>query len=164
MMAEGPETRAAADPTRVVADADVLAADLLCGGAARAALDLVREHSWAALVASDALLADARATIADLADESLAIEWRDRADAERERVSHANGDHPGLASAAAGGAAHLLTLDGDLVGPGSNLAIQPHLRLSIRTPPAFVASFDAEALYAVTQDGEYPGPDRDPRA
>jgi hypothetical protein len=34
-----------ADPTRVVADADVLAADLLVGGVARDALDHVRAHS-----------------------------------------------------------------------------------------------------------------------
>jgi hypothetical protein len=157
-------SRTAADPTRVVPDADVLAADLLCGGAARAALDLVREHSWLGLVASDPLLADAEATIADLADDALAADYRDRVADERERVTHADGDHPGLASAAAGGAAHLLTLDGDLVGPRSNLAVQPHLRVSIRTPGAFVASFDAEALFAATQDGDYPGPDRDPRS
>ncbi len=163
-MTEPPGQRAAADPTRVVADVDVLAADLLCGGAARAALDLVREHSWVTLVASDRLLGDAMSTIADLADDALAADWRDRIDDERVRVTHSDGDHPGLASAAAGEAAHLLTLDGDLVDPRSNLAIQPHLRLSIRTPRAFVASFDTEALYAATQDGEYPGPDRDPRA
>jgi hypothetical protein len=162
-MAEGPDGRAGADPTRVVADADVLAADLLCGGAARAALDLVREHSWVTLVASDPLVADARATIADLADASLAADWRDRIDTERVRVVHADGDHPGLGSAAAGGAAHLLTLDDDLAGPGANLAVQAHLRVSVRTPRAFVASFDAEALYDATQDGAYPGPDRDPR-
>jgi hypothetical protein len=147
----------------VVADADVLAADLLCGGDARAALDLVREHSWLGLVASDPLLADARAVVAELADESLAADWRDRVDAERERVTHADGDHPGLASAAAGGAAHLLTLDDALVGPDANLAVQPHLRVSIRTPAAFAASFDAAALYEATHGGEYPGPDRDPR-
>jgi hypothetical protein len=156
--------RAAADPTRLVADADVLAADLLCGGPARGALDLVREHSWVTLVASDPLLADAEATIAALADDALAADYRDRVDAERERVTHADGDHPGLASAAAGGAAHLLTLDDDIVGPGANLAVQPHLRVSIRTPQAFVTSFDAAALYEATQGGEYPGPDRDPRA
>lgn len=157
-------SRAAADPTRVVADADVLAADLLCGGAARGALDLVREHSWVTLVASDPLLADAEATIADLSDDALAADYRDRVESECERVTHADGDHPGLASAVAGGAAHLLTLDGDIVGARSNLAVQPHLRLSIRTPHAFVTSFDAEALYGATQAGEYPGPDRDPRA
>lgn len=162
-MTDGPDLRAAADPTRVVADADVLAADLLCGGAARAALDLVREHSWVTLVASDELLADARATIAALADDVLAADWRDRVDTDCERVTHADGDHPGLASAAAGRAAHLLTLDTDLVGARSNLAVQPHLRVSIRSPRAFVSSFDAAALYTATHDGEYPGPDRDPR-
>jgi predicted nucleic acid-binding protein len=162
-MTERPGARAAADPTRVVADADVLAADLLCGGTARAGLDLVREHSWVTLVASDPLLEDAASTIADLADDALAADWRERVETEREPVTHADGDHPGLGSAAAGGAAHLLTLDDDLVGPGANLAVQPHLRVSIRTPRAFAASFDAETLYAATHDGDYPGPDRDPR-
>ena len=56
---------AEADPTWVVADADVLAADLLCGEAAenpaRTALDHVRRHSWMSLVASDPLLDDAQA-------------------------------------------------------------------------------------------------------
>ena len=61
-------------PTRVVADADVLAVDLLCGGPAREALDGVRRHSWMTLVASEQLLNDARAIIAELADPELAAE------------------------------------------------------------------------------------------
>ena len=162
-MAESAGGRPDADPTRLVADADVLAADLLVGGAARAALDEVRRHSWLTLVASDALLDDAEWVIADLADEALAADWRERTEAERERVEQAAGDHPGLASAVAGGAAHLLTLEGDLGTARSNLALQPHVRLSVRTPDAVVATFDAESLYEATHDGEYPGPDRDPR-
>jgi predicted nucleic acid-binding protein len=160
-MAEG---RPEVDPTRVVADADVLAADLLLDGAARDALDAVRRHSWMTLVASDPLLDDAEAVIRDLADDSLAVDWREHIDPLRERVEQAPGDHPGLASAVAGGAAHLLTLEEGLGTATSNLSLQPHARLSIRTPAAFAAVFDPEALYAATQDGEYPGPDRDPRA
>ena len=44
---------------RVVADADVLAADLLVGGSAREALDIVRRHSWLEFVVTDSLLNDA---------------------------------------------------------------------------------------------------------
>jgi predicted nucleic acid-binding protein len=158
-----PGDRPAADPSRVVADADVLAADLLRDGPARAALDAVRSHDWVTLVASDALLADAVAVIETLATPGLAADWRDRIDRERAAVTHDAGDHPGLASAVAGAAAHLLTLEADLGGTRANLSLQPHVRLSVRTPDAFVATFDAAALYAATQDGEYPGPDRDPR-
>ncbi|MFB6354291.1 MAG: hypothetical protein ABEJ92_09415, partial [Halobacteriales archaeon] len=60
---------------RVVADADVLAADLLCGGSAREALDLVRAHDWVTLVASEPLLDDAATVVADLADGDLADDW-----------------------------------------------------------------------------------------
>ncbi len=152
------------DPTRVVADADVLAADLLVGGAAREALDRVRGHSWVTLVASDALLSDAEATIAALADEELASDWRDRIGGEREAVDHPEGDHPGLASAYRGDAAHLLSYDDSLRSAEAGLSIQPHADLSVRPPDAFARLFDAASLYDATHDGEYPGPDRDPRA
>ncbi len=156
--------RPSADPTRLVADADVLAADLLVGGDARAALDLVRSHSWLTLLASDALLDDAEAVIADLADEHLAADWREAIDDLREPVSHVAGDHPGLASAAEGNAAHLLSVDDTLTGAKTHAALQPHVALSIRPPAAFVALFDPASLYEATHDGAYPGPDRDPRA
>ncbi|WP_135821156.1 DUF7384 family protein [Halostella litorea] len=152
------------DPTVVVADADVLAADLLVGGDARAALDHVRRHSWLTLVASDALLDDAEATIAALADDALAADWRARIEREREPVNHPPEDHPGLASAYRAGAAHLLTYDDDLRAAETGLSLQPYQGLSVRPPDAFAAVFDAESLYEATQEGEYPGPDRDPRA
>jgi predicted nucleic acid-binding protein len=152
------------DPTRVVADADVLAADLLVGGDAREALDSVRAHSWMTLVASDPLLDDAEAVLADLADASLAADWRERVDRERETVDHPGGDHPGLASAYRGGAAHLLTYDEDLNSAGANLSLQPHMQVSVRTPEAFGSLFDPAALYEATHDDPYAGPDRDPRA
>jgi predicted nucleic acid-binding protein len=152
-----------ADPTRVVADADVLAADLLVGGAARDALDHVRAHSWLALLASDPLLDDAEAVIADLADADLAADWRERIAADRERVDHPADDHPGLASAYRGGAAHLLTFDEGLSSAGANLSLQSHVQISIRSPDAFARLFDPASLYEATHDGDYPGPDRDPR-
>ncbi len=152
------------DPTLIAADADVLAADLLVGGAARAALDHVRRHSWVGLAASDPLLADATAIIETLADAELARDWRERAERLRTRVEHPQRDHPGLASAYRGGAAHLLTFDETLTATSANLAVQPYAALSIRTPAAFDRLFDPEPLYEAIHDGPYPGPDRDPRA
>ena len=153
-----------ASPARVVADADVLAADLLVGGATREALDHVRRHSWVELVASDHLLDDAEAVIAALADADLAADWRERIEDERVAVDHPAGDHPALASAYRGGAAHLLTFDEGLRSTATNLTIQPRATLSIRTPDAFAGLFDAASLYEAVEGGEYPGPDRDPRA
>ncbi|WP_302082248.1 DUF7384 family protein [Salinibaculum rarum] len=153
-----------ADPTRVVADADVLAADVLVGGAARDALDHVRSHSWVTLVASDHLLDDAEAVVAALADDSLAADWRDRLEREREPVDHPEGDHAGLASAYQGRAAHLLSFDDQLSSAGANLSLQAHMQVSIRTPDAFARLFDAASLYEAIRDEAYPGPDRDPRA
>ena len=148
------------DPTRVVADADVLAADLLVGGPARDALDHVREHSWVDLVASDPLLDDAGYVIATLADESLARDWRECISGECVAVEHPAGDHPALASAYRGRAPHLLSFDERLTSATANLTVQPHMSLSVRTPDAFASVFDAERLYNSVYDGKYPGPDR----
>jgi len=152
------------DPARVVADADVLVADLLVGGPAREAIDHVRRHSWLDLAASDVLLDDAEAVIATLADAELAADWRDRIEAERVAVDHPPDDHPGLASAYQSEAAHLLSFDETLRSAATGLSLQPYQGLSVRTPDAFATVFDAESLYEATQGGEYPGPDRDPRA
>jgi len=151
------------DPTRIVADADVLAADLLVGGDARAALDHVRRHDWLTLVASEPLLDEAEAVIGSLAETRLATAWRDRVETDCELVDHPAGDHPGLASAYRGEAAHLLTYDDSLRSARTGLSIQPHADLSVRPPDAFARLFDPEALYEATHDGDYPGPDRDPR-
>jgi len=156
--------RPPADPTAVVADADVLAADLLVGGAAREALDHVRSHSWLTLVASDPLLDDAEAVIAAIADPALAAEWRDRIDETVLTVEQTAGDHPALASAYEGAAAHLLTFDEGLGSAQANLTLQDHLAVSVRTPDAFARLFDAASLYEAEFEGDYPGPDRDPRA
>jgi predicted nucleic acid-binding protein len=150
-------------PARVVADADVLAADLLVGGPARTALDRVREHSWLTLVASDPLLDDAEAVVSTLGDADLARDWRARIERERERVSHPDGDHPALASAYRGGAMHLLTLDDALLSASAGAAVRGRVETSPRHPRAFATLFDAESLYREVAAGEYPGPDRDPR-
>lgn len=153
------------DPTRVVAAVDVLAADLLVGGDARAALDHVREHSWVALLASDELLAETERLVADHADPELAADHRKRLEAERVRVEQPPDDHPALASAYQGDAAHLLSYDERLGSAKAGLTLQPRVSLSIRPPDAFATLFDPESLYKTVDghDGEYPGPDRDPR-
>jgi hypothetical protein len=148
---------------RVVAAADVLAADLLVGGPAREALDVVRAHSWVDLYASDRLLADAEATIETLADAALAADWRERVERDRLRVEHPDGDHPGLASAYRAEAAHLLSLDPGLSSADTNRSLRAQMQVSVRPPDAFARLFDPAALYEAVEDGEYPGPDRDPR-
>ncbi len=150
-----------ADPTRVVADADVLAADLLVGGAARTALSQIRRHSWMGLVASDPLLDDATAVIATLADEEVATDWRTVVERERVAVSHPPEDHPGLGSAYRGNAAHLLTFDPDLASTQTNRSMQPYVSLSVHTPDAFGRLFDPASLYEHRHDESYPGPDRE---
>jgi hypothetical protein len=148
---------------RVVADADVLASDLLIGGPARDALDHVRAHSWVVLLASDVLLADAEAVITALSDEGLAADWRDRIDAKRTPVTNPAGDHPGLASAYRGEAGHLLTFEDDLRSVEANLSVQPYADLSVRSPDAFARLFDPGRMYPAVADGEYLGPDCDSR-
>ncbi|MEF8851295.1 MAG: hypothetical protein V5A44_02080 [Haloarculaceae archaeon] len=150
-------------PARVVADADVLAADLLVSGDAREALDPVRAHSWVVLVASDPLVDDAAALVATLADADLAADWRAQVESEREVVEQPAGDHPALASAYRGGAMHLLTYAEDLRSAGAGAAIRGHVETSVKHPRAFAALFDPESLYAAVEGGAYPGPDRDPR-
>ncbi|WP_435359609.1 DUF7384 family protein [Haloarchaeobius sp. DFWS5] len=149
---------------RVVADADVLAADLLVGGASRDALDHVREHSWVTLVASEHLLDDAEAVIADLADTDLAADWRERIEEEAELVEHPASDHPALASAYRGEAAHVLSFDENLRSVEAGASLNSRLSVSVRSPDAFARLFDAGSLYEAVVGGEYPGPDRDPRA
>jgi len=157
---ESSETPAAA---RVVADADVLAADLLVAGETRDALDHVRRHSWVDLLASEPLLDDAAAVVAALADDDLAADWRERIDAACRLVDHPEGDHPGLATAYRGEAAHLLTFDEGLSGARTNLSVKPYAALSIRSPDAFARLFDPEPLYESLFEDDYSGPDRDPR-
>lgn len=151
-------------PTRIAAGADVLAADVLVGGSSRDALDLVRSHSWLTLVASDVLRDDAEAVVAGLGSDGLASEWRARIDDVVEGVSQESGDHPALASAVHGNAAHLLTFDESLGGVTAGMGLKPHAALSVRPPDAFTAVFDAASLYETVHHDAYPGPDREPRA
>jgi hypothetical protein len=155
--------RRGGDPTTVVADADVLAADLLVGGAARDALDELRRHDWLTLAAGDALLDDCAAVVASLADEGLAAAHRRKLAAVATPVDHPAGDHPGLATAYRADAGHLLSFDERLTSAGFGANVRAYADLSVRTPDAFAALFDAAALYEATFDGPYPGPDRDPR-
>jgi len=161
--ADTPDAEPDPSPARIVAGADVLAADLLVGGPARKALDSIWAHSWLTLVASDPLLADAEAVVADLADPALAADWRQEVEGLREPVGHPAGDHPGLASALRGGGMHVLTLDDGLQSATAGAAVRGHVETSIRSPQAFAAVFDAESLYEAVEGGEYAGPDRDPR-
>ncbi len=154
-----PET----NPARIVADADVLAADLLADGAAREAMDAIRSHSWVELVASGHLLDDAEAVVADLADADLAAAWRERIEELRVEVEHPRGDQPALASAYRGQAAHILSYDDDLRSAEASATFGSRLNTSVKTPEGFAALFDPESLYEAVEGGEYPGPDRDPR-
>ncbi|MFC6837498.1 DUF7384 family protein [Halomarina ordinaria] len=149
---------------RVVADADVLAADLLCGGLARDALDVVRAHAWVTLVASDPLLDDAAGVIETLADATLAADWRERVEAEATLVDHPPEDHPALAAAYRGEAAHVLSLDDRLLGATAGAALRARVETSVKEPRSFARLFDPETMYEATFDEPYPGPDRDPRA
>ncbi|WP_254839985.1 DUF7384 family protein [Natronomonas marina] len=151
------------DPTRVVADADVLAADLLVGGAARAALDHLRRHSWLELVVTEELLADAEAVVAALADDELASDWRATVEAWAVVVDQPSGDHPALAAAYRGGAVHLLSLDGRLQSAEAGANLRGVMDVSVRSPDAFATVFDPAAVYELAFGEAYPGPDRDPR-
>ncbi len=151
------------DPTRIVADADVLAADLLVGGRSREALDVLRSHSWLTLVATNRLLSEAQSIIAQCSDEDVALAWRAKIDDLACVVSQPPDDHPALAAAYHGNAAQILTFDDTLRSPKTGATLKPRLTTSIRSPDAFLSIFDPERLYPVVQNGTYPGPDRDPR-
>lgn len=150
------------NPARIVADADVLAADLVDDGAAREALDLVRAHSWVELVATDPLLDDAETVIAEAATPERANEWRAAIESLATLVEQPPGDHPALAAAYHGSAAHILSFDDSLQSAAAGASIRSRVATSVKSPAAFVAVFDPERLYPEVVGGEYPGPDRDP--
>lgn len=151
------------DPARVVADADVLAADLLVGGAAREALDVVRRHSWLDLVATEPLLTDAEVVVAELADDDLAADWRARVEERAVLVEQPPGDHPALAAAYRGEAAHLLSFADRLRSAKAGASLRGVMDVSVRSPDAFATVFDPAAVYETVFGEAYPGPDRDPR-
>ena len=147
----------------VVADADVLAADLLLGGTAREAMDLVRSHSWLRLVASDVLLDDAERVIAELSETSIAADWRPMIDSLVQLVEHPEGDHPAIACALHGDARHVLSFDDTLQTAEAAAGIRARVETSVKSPDQFVRLFDPAAIYPEVVGGSYPGPDRDPR-
>ncbi|MCQ4333660.1 hypothetical protein KM295_09255 [Natronomonas sp. F2-12] len=159
MTVEDPEAKY----TRLVADADVLAADLLVGDAARQALDTVRSHSWLELLATEPLLADAEAVVGTLADEPLAAAWRESIGDLVTLVEQPPDDHPALAAAYRGNAGQLLSLDSRLRSARAGANLQGVMDVSVRSPDAFVSVFDPETAYELAFDAPYPGPDRDSR-
>lgn len=160
-MPDGPTTETPPDPARVVADADALAADLLVGGRAREAMDLIRSHSWMHIVATVPLLNDAEAVIEALTSASLATDWRRLIDEEALLVEPDAEGHPGLVAASAGGAATVISLDEELLSAAAGAAIRPKLATSVKSPDAFVRLVDPASLYQTVVGGAYPGPDRD---
>lgn len=151
------------DPTRVVADADVLVADLLTGGAAREAMDILRSHSWLTLVVTEELVDEAETIIAEFVDEDIALAWRAKIEGLATVVEQPPDDHPALAAASHGNAAQLLSFDETLRSARTGAKLRPRVATSVRSPDAFLSIFDPKRLYPVVMDGEYPGPDRDPR-
>jgi hypothetical protein len=151
------------DYRRLVADADVLAADVLTDGASRVALDTIRAHSWLDLIATEPLLADARAVIEELADHGLAVDWRNLIEKLVTIVEQPKGDHPALAAAYQGDATQIISLDGRLQSPTAGANLREVMDVSVRSPDAFVSVFDPEPIYELAFESPYPGPDRDAR-
>ena len=147
----------------LVADADVLAADLLIGGSAREAIDIVRGHSWTRLVASDHLLDDAESVIAELSDASLAADWRTKIDDFVHLVEHPAADHPAIACALHGDARHVLSVDDALQTAEAATGIRARVETSVKSPEQFFRLFDPESIYPEVVGGSYPGPDRNAR-
>jgi predicted nucleic acid-binding protein len=151
------------DPTRIVADADVLAADVLIGGQARNALDVIRSHSWLTLLVTDELLSEAEHIIAQCSDEDIALAWRTKIEDLAFLVEQPPDDHPALAAAYHGNAAQILSFDDELSSAKTGATLRPYLETSVRSPDAFLSIFDPKQLYPVVADEAYPGPDRNPR-
>lgn len=141
----------APDPTHVVPDVDVLAADLLVGGPSREAMELLRSHDVLTLVTSDALATATRRLIATLTDESLATDWERRFLSDATVVTPTIDGHPALAAAKAGNAATVLSLDATLQSAAAGVAIRPHVDTSVKAPAAFCRLLDAETLDSLDQ-------------
>lgn len=150
------------DPTRIVADADVLAADVLVGGQARNALDVIRSHSWLTLVATPQLLSETEQIIAQCSDVDIALAWRTKIEDCACVAEQPSDDHPALAAAYHGNAAQILSFDDELSSAKTGATLRPYLETSVRSPDAFLSIFDPKQLYPVVADEAYPGPDRDP--
>lgn len=151
------------DPTHVVADADVLVSDLLVGGPARDAIDVVRSHSWLELIATEPLLAETRDAVESLADQSLADDWRAAIDELAVVVEQPPEDRPALAAAYRGDASQIVTLDDRLRSAEAGATLRGRFEVSVRSPNAFLAVVDPATLYELAFEGPYPGSDREPR-
>lgn len=145
--------------TTIVADSDVLVADLLVGGTARTALSAIREHSWLTLVASEPLLEQSETVIETHATAELAADWRALIEDGTQLADHRPGDHPALAAAYDSSAAHVLTFDEQLLTASTARSLQRRLNCSVKPPDGFVQLFDPEALYEHAFEESYPGPD-----
>ncbi len=152
------------DPTRVVVDADVLAVDLLVGGEAREALDLLRAHSWLTMVLSEQLVSDAASVIEAHTDDRLAGDWQDRIMQDATIVVPTVSGHPAIAAAATGNAASVLSFHKGLRSTAAGQTIRQHVATSVKSPDAFCKQLDPERLYEAISDEPYPGPDADPGA
>lgn len=156
-------TERADDYRRIVADADVLAADLLCGGDARGVMNEVRSHSWLELVVTTVLVDDAESVVATLGDDRLAADWRATVDDwdQVTVVEQPGDDHPALAAAYRGDALHVVSMDDDLQTARTGAGLRGLMDVSVRSPAAFTSVFDPAAVYELVYDDPYPGPDRD---
>lgn len=148
---------------RVVADVDVLAADLFLDESARAALDIVRSHSWITLLASESLINETTTLIEQRSSNTLAERWAHKIQQLTTIVEHPPRDHPALASAIRGNAAHVLSHDPTMSSAQTGAALQSHGNISVKPPDAFVRLFDPQTAYEHITGTEYPGPDRPPR-
>ncbi len=147
---------------RVVADADVLAADLFLDASARSALDLIRSHSWITLLASDILIDQTTILIDQLSSSTLADHWAHKIRQHTTIVDHPTSDHPALATAIRGNTAHVLSHNPKLTSAKTGAALQSHGPTSVKSPEAFVRLFNPKTAYEHITGTEYPGPDRPP--
>lgn len=148
---------------RVVADADVLAADLFLDKSARSALDLIRSHSWITLITSDTLIDQTTSLIEQLSSVTLAKKWVHKIQQHSTTIDHPATDHPALATAIRGNAAHVLSHDPELTSAKTGAVLQSHGSTSVKHPKAFVQIFDPKTAYEHINGTDYPGPDHDPR-
>lgn len=142
------------DPTRIVADSDVLAADLLVGGSARKALDMIRTHEFLSLITTDTILLETQRIIEALADADLAEDWGSRARVEFTVIKPSGGGHPAFEAAATSNAATVLSLDERLQSMRAGVAIRDHVATSVKSPQAFVAMVDPKALKIAIEESD----------
>ena len=150
-------------PNRIVADIDVLAADLFCDGSARKSLDVIRSHSWITLIATAALLDEAQLLIESVASSALAADWRSRITETAHIVEPTASGHPALVAAHTGNAATLLTFNESLQSAQAGASLRAAVSTSIKSPEAFTLLVEPAQLYETLFGDTYPGPDTDPR-